>query len=88
MIKIIEDLRKKPEHIRKRVVYVVVPVITLAIATLWFYSLGSAGVAQTASVIEVGPTAIIIDDSATIWAKLKGEVSDIFNSVPPQIRLK
>lgn len=85
MIEFIEKLRGKPEHIRRRIVYVIVPVITLAIATLWFLSLGSASVAQTASVIEVGPTEIIKDDSATIWAKLKGEISDIFNSAPTQI---
>lgn len=85
MIKYIEKLRRKPEHIRRRIVYIVAPAITLAIAALWFYSLGSASVAQTASVIEVGPTAIIKDDSLNIWAKIKGEISKVFNSAPAQI---
>lgn len=81
----IENLRRKPEHVRWRVLYVAVPAITFVIAAIWFFSLGSADLAQTAAVIEVGPGAIIKDDSLNIWSQFKGGIRDVFKTAPPQI---
>ncbi|MEK7594009.1 MAG: hypothetical protein AAB471_02475 [Patescibacteria group bacterium] len=85
MMTFIEKLREKPEHIRKRILYVAVPTITFVIAVLWFFSLGSADLNQTAAVIEVGPAAIIKDDSLNIWTQFKGGIRDVFKTAPPQI---
>ncbi|MEK7558503.1 MAG: hypothetical protein AAB507_01605, partial [Patescibacteria group bacterium] len=88
----IEHLRKKPEHIRKSILYVSAPLITLIIASLWFFS-GSYGgnkevtTIERASSLQVAPKEIFSQDLLKFFSgislsgmtdSIKGAVSGLF----------
>ena len=83
MRKYVEHLHKKPEHIRRRILYATVPTLTLVVVMFWFASLtpDAPTRARTAVVLieEVAPSAIVREDSSTLWTGIRAEIADFFS---------
>ena len=76
----LETLREKPEPVRKRILYVAVPLLTLLIVLFWLFSLRSGQVTavESAQVERVGPASLVKADGATFWSGLKASISGAF----------
>ncbi|OGZ04105.1 MAG: hypothetical protein A2648_03010 [Candidatus Lloydbacteria bacterium RIFCSPHIGHO2_01_FULL_41_20] len=88
MLRHIENLRKKPKHIRKGILYISAPLITLIIVSLWFFS-GNIGenkiptATERASVQEIAPRELFSQDLLKIFSgiSLSGMIGGIKSAV-------
>ncbi len=72
MLNYIEKLQKKPEHIRRRILYIVVIIFMFIIITIWESTFSLRTSAQNVSVknkIEArSPTSVLVDGGKTFYA--------------------
>ncbi len=83
----IKNLQRKPEHLRRRLLYIAAPALTALIALLWFFSQGIIKETgeTTAPRLQLEPSAIVKEDTALIWSRLKKEGQRIFETLNSQI---
>lgn len=76
----IHNLRRKPHHIKKRILYVSAPGITLIIGLLWFFSLGvglnNENDSYRVVVEEVAPVSLVKDGGSGIFNAVKETLND------------
>ncbi|MBX4215500.1 hypothetical protein KW797_00970 [Candidatus Parcubacteria bacterium] len=79
MRKYIAHLHKKPEHVRRRMLYVIAPALTFLIAAGWLSSLTpDAPKAKSSAVTvveQVSPSALAKEDSITLWEGVRTSVA-------------
>ena len=75
----IENLRQKPEYVRRSILYITAPVITVAVISLWFFSnspVSSFG-DNNLNTEKVGPMSILRDDIGGAFSTLKDGFSNL-----------
>ena len=81
MLSYLESLRKKPEHVKRRVLYITAPFLTLIVVILWFFSAKVGGnFSSTASELDslkkVSPKEIFSQDVVNIFDGIKEKIKE------------
>ncbi|MEK7662367.1 MAG: hypothetical protein AAB355_02660 [Patescibacteria group bacterium] len=79
MKKYIEHLQKKPEHVRRKILIILVPVFTIIIASSWLsIKKLSPSSGNVAAVRAAAPSEIFGGDLKSIWGSLKEGIIRVF----------
>jgi len=79
MRRYIEHLQKKPEHVRRRILFIAAPLFTFLIATAWLSAEKIPSSPDNAAAVKAAaPSEIFEGDLKSAWGGLKGGIMKVF----------